>query len=53
MGRCHLVESGYAIAFVEADNVFTNGFDNAGDVIATVALFVEDSGKLPVLRVCA
>lgn len=45
------MEGGYAVAFVEADDIFANSLDDTGNVITGVGIFAEPNGNLPVLGV--
>lgn len=45
------MEGGYAVAFVEADDIFANGLDDSGDVITGVGIFAEPNRDLPILGV--
>jgi hypothetical protein len=47
------MEGGYAVAFVEADDIFAYGFNDTGDVTTGVGLFAEPNGDLPILGVGA
>jgi hypothetical protein len=47
------MEGGYAVAFVEANDIFAYGFDDTSDVITGVGIFAEPNGDLPVLGVGA
>jgi hypothetical protein len=47
------MECGYAVAFVEADDIFAYGFDNTGDVVTAVVFFAEPNRDLPILGVGA
>ena len=45
------MKSGYAIAWMEPNDIFAHGFDNTGNIVSSVDFEVEELGELPVLWV--